>query len=108
LGARRDTFGRSRTVRFRRSFLIAFARRIGQRLREAVGTTIDEVGATAGALVPLLDRRRAASVAAAREAFPFTTSMNGSVTDFEGWSAGTALGDRADIGVGRKPHRLSA
>ena len=108
-GSKRDAYGRSRTKRFRRSFLVAFAVRVGQRLTEVVDATVDDMGATTGTdLVPILDRRREATEAAARAAFPFATRMSTSATDGEGWRAGTAFGNRADLGGGGGFERLSA
>ena len=54
-GSKSDGYGRSRTTRFRRSFLVAFAVRIGQRLRETVDATVESAVAETGtALVPIL------------------------------------------------------
>src|SRR4051794_22354782 len=54
-GSKTDNRGRSRTRRFRHSFLVAFAVRIGQRLRETVEATVKAAAADAGtALVPVL------------------------------------------------------
>jgi uncharacterized protein DUF2786 len=108
-GSRRDVYGRSRTKRFRRSFLIAFAVRIGERLTAVVDATVDDVSATAGTdLVPILDRRRDAAEAAARAAFPSTARMSTSATDGEGWRAGTAFGSQADLGGPGGLHRMTA
>ncbi len=100
-GPKRDALGRSRTKRFRRAFLLAFAVRIGQRLRETVDATVSDVSTSSGpALVPVLQRRDAQVEAAARAAFPGTRSMRSTVADGEGWSAGTAAADLADLGTG--------
>ena len=107
-GTQRDQWGRNRTVSYRRSFLVAFASRIGQRLQEAVAAAVDEMTATTGTdLVPLLDRRLDAVEAAAREAFPRTRAMSTSVGSAEGWHAGTAFADRADLGGRGGFERLS-
>jgi hypothetical protein len=108
-GTRRDERGRNRTVSYRRSFLVAFAARIGERLREAVAATMGEMAETAGRdLVPILDRRSAAVEAAARAAFPRTRAMSTSVGSAEGWRAGTDCADRADLGGRGGYDRLSA
>ena len=108
-GSKRDAYGRARTVSFRRSFLIAFATRVGQRLRDAVDEAVDAVSATTGTdLVPILDRRTDEAEAAARAAFPHTRPMSTSVGNAEGWRAGTACADRADLGGGGGFRRLSA
>ena len=99
-GSQHDAYGRSRTKRFRRSFLIAFAVRIGERLRAAVDAMVGSERASTGAeLVPLFARRDAEVEAAVRAAFPNTRSLSVSVSDADGWHAGTAFGDRADLGT---------
>jgi hypothetical protein len=99
-GSKRDPFGQSRTKRFRRSFLVAFATRVGERLREAVDATVEAASAATGtALVPILDARAEASRAAAHAAFPTTSSFSPSVSDGEGWHAGKRFGDLADLGT---------
>ena len=108
-GPQRDRYGRSCTVSYRRSFLIAFAARIGERLQEAVAAIVEEVSSTTGTdLVPLLDRRREAVDAAVREAFPRTRPMSTTVGSAEGWFAGKACADRADLGGAGGFDRLSA
>ncbi|MFA5885861.1 MAG: DUF2786 domain-containing protein [Acidimicrobiia bacterium] len=102
-GPRYDRYGRSRTTRFRRSFLIAFAVRVGERLRSAVDAMVDdEREATGTELVPLFARREAEVEAVARAAFPRTRRMSASVSDADGWHAGTAFGDQADLGTVRR------
>jgi hypothetical protein len=97
-GARRDVAGRSRTRSFRQSFLIAYAARIGERLAAATAASVAERdAATGGALVPLLDRQRAAVAAETDRIFPTTRAMRVSVTNAEGVQAGRAAADRADI-----------
>jgi hypothetical protein len=108
-GSKRDAYGRSRTKSFRRSFLIAFAVRIGERLRAVVDATVADVSTSTGTeLVPILARRREATEAAARAAFPRTGRMSASASDAEGWHAGTAFGDQADLGGAGGFERLSA
>jgi hypothetical protein len=108
-GTQRDAWGRRRTVSFRRSFLIAFATRIGQRLQETVDGAVGTVAATTGTdLVPLLAQRATDAEAAARAAFPLTRRMPASVGNAEGWRAGTACADRADLGGHAGFGRLSA
>jgi hypothetical protein len=108
-GSKRDAFGRSRTRSFRRSFLVAFAVRIGERLSAVVEATVDDVSTATGTdLVPILNRRSDVAEAAARAAFPFTSRMSTSASDGEGWSAGTAFGDEADLGGTGGLERLSA
>lgn len=98
-GPKRDELGRSRTARFRRSFLIAFAVRVGERLREAVDATVEEMaGSTGTALVPILERRFAEVEAAAHDAFPNTRPMRTRASDGEGWREGRDCADAADLG----------
>lgn len=100
-GSKRDEFGRGRTTRFRRSFLVAFAARISQRLHAAVEATIEEAtNERSAALVPVLARREEATATAAQAAFPEIESFSPTATDGEGWYAGTLLGDRADLSRG--------
>jgi hypothetical protein len=108
-GSQHDAHGRNRTVSYRRSFLVAFASRIGERLRSAVATAVGEMAETTGTdLVPILDRRVSAVEAAARAAFPRTRAMSTSVGSADGWWAGTASADRADLGGRGGVDRLSA
>ena len=98
-GSKHDHHGRSRTTRFRRSFLVAFAARIGRRLRDTVAATITDTGReTSTALVPLLAERDAAVERATHAAFPEIDLVSPSATDGAGWYAGTLFGDVADIG----------
>jgi hypothetical protein len=107
-GSRRDSWGRVRTVSFRRSFFVAFAWRLAVRLQEAADSTVDAMRASAGTdLVPLLERRRAEVDAATRAAFPRLAPLSQPTGNAEGWRAGTACAERADLGGGRR-RRLSA
>lgn len=101
-GKRVDAHGRSRTAAFRRSFLTAYAVRIGERLEEAtrseVHSAAEELSASGSGrgqeLVPLLEQRRAA----VDEMFPSLTAMKPTtVSDAEGWHSGTAAADRASL-----------
>jgi hypothetical protein len=114
-GSKVDGGGHSRTTRFRRSFLVAFAVRIGNRLAEAVAMSVTEAeaatrldGGDAAALVPILADRDDAARAAAAEAFPHSGTYRPSATDREGWFAGTAFGDLADVGRGDALDRRTA
>lgn len=100
-GSRADAAGRNRTRRFRRSFLVAFAARIRERLREAVAATVEAARAeTRAALVPVLAARDERTQVAVAETFPELATFAPSVTDREGWYAGTAFADQADLGRG--------
>ncbi|GAA1549051.1 DUF2786 domain-containing protein [Actinomadura kijaniata] len=96
-GPRRDARGRSRTRSFRHAFLNAYATRVGERLRE----TVDRVAAeTAGKdLLPVLVERDRAVRRAVDEMFPnLSRGRTGSVSNYEGWLAGRAAADLADLG----------
>ncbi len=100
-GSKLDRDGRSRTTRFRRSFLVAFGVRIGRRLRETVAATVTAADAeTSVALVPILAERDAAAKRAASAAFPEAGLVSPAASDGEGWYAGTLFGDLADLGIG--------
>lgn len=100
-GSKQDRLGRSRTTRFRRSFLVAFANRIGHRLQEATDAAVATAEAETGrSLVPVLASRATAAEEAAVRSFPRLGTFAASATDREGWHAGTLFGDRADLGVG--------
>jgi hypothetical protein len=90
-----------RTPSFRRAFLVAFADRIGERLEAATRTVRTEAAHDYGSsLAPVLAAKDAAVEAAYTEAFPNTTTMKSKRYDAEGWYAGRAAADRADIGAG--------
>ncbi|MFZ6004431.1 MAG: DUF2786 domain-containing protein [Actinomycetota bacterium] len=100
-GSKQDHHGRSRTTRFRRSFLVAFAVRIAHRLTETVAATVDAASEESGmALEPMLAARDEAAAAAAEEAFPQAGSFAPRASDREGWLAGTVFGDQADLSIG--------
>ena len=97
-GAQADRRGRSRTRSFRQAFLLAYAVRIGQRLRsaEAAGraAAAEEYG---DALLPVLADRTAAVEAASAAAFPDVMSRSVSVSNAAGWAAGAAAADLASL-----------
>ena len=97
-GAQADRRGRSRTRSFRQAFLLAYAVRIGQRLRsaEAAGRAA-AVGEYGDALLPVLADRTAAVEAASAAAFPDVTSRSVSVSNAAGWAAGAAAADLASL-----------
>jgi hypothetical protein len=90
----------SSTAAFRRSFLSAFALRIGQRLRDASSTAAASA-TRPGELVPLLARRDEAIARAVDEAFPHArTSPALRLTSPTGVAAGAAAADDADLHAG--------
>lgn len=93
-GNKVDRVGRSRTTRYQWSFLVAFAVRIGERLRDAVHTTVEDATITTGTeLVPLLEARRDVAEALAHATFPEMSRFAPSASDGEGWHAGRLFGD---------------
>ncbi|MGH9190150.1 MAG: DUF2786 domain-containing protein [Acidimicrobiales bacterium] len=97
-GSQIDRSGRSRTRSFRSSFLLAYADRIGVRLREA-----ETAGRVAAAerygvsLVPVLAGRSDAVQAACDGAFPSVVSRSMSASNAAGWAAGRAAADLASL-----------
>lgn len=86
------------TRSYRSSFLLAYAHRIGARLRQAVAAaTEDAVESTGEALLPVLASRKHHADEALRLMFPHTTRSNFSATDPSGWAAGRAAADLADL-----------
>lgn len=95
--ARSGSFDRS--PRFRRSFLTAYAIRIGERLSEADAETTASYGSE---LVPVLRRQTEAVDARYEELFPHTTQMSSRKTyDRRGWDAGRQAADQARFVQGR-------
>jgi Protein of unknown function (DUF2786) len=99
-GARRDSYGRSRTRSFRQSFLASYAQRIGERLAEAADAAQQQAAAdSAGTnLLPVLAARDSAVDEAVADMFPgMTRSAVTSVNDQEGWLRGRAAADLAAL-----------
>lgn len=111
-GARKDSYGRSRTRAFRQSFLVSYAIRIGERLAEAAGHAEQEVVAEQAAaqqpgaastggrdLVPFLAARNRAVDDAVDAMFGDTLTRNRAVrvTDEEGWQSGRAAANLASL-----------
>lgn len=97
-GSRTDRLGRSRTRAFRHSFLVAFASRIGQRLREIARA--DEEAASqrhGGALLPVLATRRTAADEMVEALFAGTERRSTRATDPEGWERGTRAAEVAAL-----------
>lgn len=94
--------GRSRTRSFRRSFLIAYAGRIGERLRESA-TEAEALADTehGGALVPVLAARDDAVHETFTTMFPDLVRRSVTVSNTRGWGAGRAAADLADLDVRR-------
>ena len=87
--------GKARIKAFRRSFLVAYAARIGERLAAA---TRHEIAAQPGDLLPVLRNRDLQVREAMRKSFPRTVRSRGSRVDsLEGWESGRAAADEAKL-----------
>ncbi|MBV1852219.1 DUF2786 domain-containing protein [Catellatospora tritici] len=95
-GPRADRYGRNNIRSFRQSFLTAYAQRIGERLAEATDQVDAEMVAGTD-LVPVLAARAEAVDAAFEALFPTRIGRSASVSNREGWHAGLAAADRAEL-----------
>ena len=98
-GRRTDGFGGSRTRSFRRSFLIAYAVRIGERLQQAVETVTAE---QAPDLVPALRDHDEKVTEAFAAALPHTVMKATTFSNADGWAAGVVAADLAQLNVNGK------
>jgi len=95
----------SATRSFRQSFLVAYAHRIGDRLRQVADATAADAAAEhagspdGGSLLPVLARRADAAEAAAAAAYPNLKTFSTTGRDAEGWAAGRLAADRAHLGT---------
>lgn len=93
------TTPRERSRAFRQAFLLAYAVRIGQRLRDAAAAAVAEAETAHGAgLLPVLRDREEAVRARLAEDFPRLRRMRVSASDPVGFAAGHAAADRARLG----------
>ncbi len=93
-GRHTDRWGTSRTRSFRRSFLLAYASRIGERLHAATADAVQR-SSEPGALVPLLDRRREQVDGVRDELFPHAVHRATTISNGLGWAEGRAAADLA-------------
>jgi hypothetical protein len=90
---------RHRSRGFRNAFLLGFATRIGERLREASARAVAEAARDHGSgLLPVLASRAEAVDTAVQDACPDLVSRRVSASDGRGWAAGSAAARRADLG----------
>jgi Protein of unknown function (DUF2786) len=95
------THSRGRSPAFRRAFVLSYATRIGERLREAQSRARESAEEHyGGALVPVQAAREAAIRERADEWFPDTTPMRSRSVDAGGWYAGRAAADLARLEPG--------
>ena len=93
----------STVAAFRRSWLLAFAHRIGERLEQASTHAVADAEITHGrALAPVLAAKVEAVEAAMREAAPRLRSLRAMASSGDGWAAGRAAADRATL-AGQAP-----
>lgn len=87
--------------RFRHAFLLAYAARVGQRLREAGEAARAEARAEAthgSEVAVVLARRDDAVDRALRDAHPRTRSARSTASSGAGWRSGRSAADRAGLG----------
>jgi Protein of unknown function (DUF2786) len=99
----------SQVAAFRRAFLYAFSRRVGERLYAEAERAVDEARAEHGdGLLPVLAAREAA-VDAAVDTLTRTKPLRFQASDGHGWAAGAAAADRASLtGQATLPNRPAA
>ncbi|MBA3956303.1 MAG: DUF2786 domain-containing protein [Acidimicrobiia bacterium] len=104
-GRRTDRSGRSRTRSFRSSFLVAYAQRIGQRLRESTDAAEAAGAEEHGAgLLPVLAARSQAVDDAVGSTFPEMGKYSVSASNGAGWAAGTAAAELARLSPHEEVH----
>jgi Protein of unknown function (DUF2786) len=92
-GSQSSYRGVSRTRSYRQSFLVAYASRIGERLREANEASVSCVEDSR--LLPVLASRSRAVDELMEQAFPRLVAKQVSISNAAGWGAGTAAADLA-------------
>jgi hypothetical protein len=99
-GSRTDWVGCSRTRSFRQSFPVAFAGRIGERLRAAKEVSVPAGAAVYGdAFLPVLASRSSAADDVIAELFPELEHRGSQANDREGRAAGTLAADLSSLSV---------
>ncbi|MGI5502414.1 DUF2786 domain-containing protein [Lentzea sp. CA-135723] len=98
VGGKSGKGSEARSRPFRKSFLVAYAARIGERL-----TAVEEVPEVADErLLPVLAERKQAVDTLFEQMFTRTRTSRVTVRSAAGWGAGRAAADAADIGPGRR------
>ena len=93
------TSSRTRSRAYRQAFLVAYASRIGQRLRQASAATVSDAVRDHGeGLLPVLRSREVAVEDELASAFPHLRRMRVTASDPIGYAAGHAAADRARLG----------
>ena len=101
--AERSTRQRSASRSFRRSFLLGYAHRIGERLQAArQSATAEAVAEHDIDLLPVLRSRQVAVEERVTELFPrMRATRSRASVDADGWFAGRDAAERADVGLRR-------
>ena len=105
-GQNAGRYSESRTRSYRQSFLVAYAHRIGERLRataEAAQAAVSE--AEAGQMLPVLSRREEQVDVLFTKLFPATVMKRTRVSSGAGWQAGRTAADRATLDTHRAVRR---
>ena len=97
-GRRIDRGGQSRTRSFRQSFLLAYAGRIGDRLRATTDELVRDDDRS-DSLVPALVRQDELVEEAFKAFFPATVQKSTPISNSEGWVAGQVAADLALLDV---------
>ena len=99
--AERPLERRAASRSFRRSFLLGYAHRIGERLQTARRSAAAEAAAEHDVdLLPVLRNRQAAVEERVAELFPrMRATRSRASVDPGGWYAGREAADRADVGL---------
>jgi hypothetical protein len=102
-----DRFDESRTPSYRRSFLLAYAHRIGERLAAADDAVTTLMGGSGGgaALVPVLKDHGARVEAALAAMFPSVVYRTTRAGNRAGWAEGRAAADQARLRPSRAVER---
>ncbi len=101
-GSQYNRLGTSRTRSFRHSFLLSYATRIGERLRDAAAQTASAAGTD---LVPVFADRVVAVATLFDSLFATTARRSFSAGNAAGWGAGRTAADRAVLTTERRAVR---
>jgi hypothetical protein len=96
-GSQQTRSGVSRTRSYRQAFLVAYASRIGERLREANEASVSAIHDDR--LLPVLSARSRAVDELMEQRFPRLVHKSVSITNSAGWGAGQAAADLASLNI---------
>jgi hypothetical protein len=96
-GSQLSLSGVSRTRSYRQAFLVAYASRIGERLRVANEASVSAIDASR--LLPVLSSRSRAVDELMERSFPRLVHKRVSISNAAGWGAGTAAADLAVLNI---------